>query len=71
MSQTFVKYTPTIEQTDPDFGKHLQTVVNETKQYVQNSVKSEGLNRAVRPAVISACRRVFRQGQTRSASISP
>lgn len=50
MSQTFVKYTPTIEQTDPDFDKHLQTVVNETKQYVQNSVKSEGLNRAVRDA---------------------
>ena len=50
MPQTFVKYTPTLERADPDFDQHLQTVIKETKKYIQNSVESEGLKRAVRDA---------------------
>ncbi len=50
MPQTFVKYTPAVEQADPDFDNHLQTVIKATKKYIQDSVESEGLNRAVRDA---------------------
>jgi hypothetical protein len=50
MPHAFVKYTPAIEQADPDFDKNLQTVITATKKYIENSVKSEGLNRAVRDA---------------------
>ncbi len=39
MPQTFVKYTPAVEQADPDFDKHLQTVIEATKQYIQDSVR--------------------------------
>ncbi len=37
MPQTFVKYTPAVEQADPDFDKHLQTVIEAT--YIQDSVR--------------------------------
>src|SRR2546423_5648972 len=50
MPHACVKYTPAVEQADPDFDKHLQTVIEATKQYIQDSVESEGLNRAVRDA---------------------
>ena len=50
MPHAFVKYTPAVEQADPDFDKNLQTVIEATKQYIQDSVESEGLNRAVRDA---------------------
>ena len=48
--QSLVKYTPAVELADPDFEKNLQTVVTATKQFIENLVKSEGLNRAVRDA---------------------
>jgi hypothetical protein len=50
MPQAFVKYTPAIEQADPDFDTNLQTVVEASKEYIEDSVKGEGLNRAVRDA---------------------
>jgi hypothetical protein len=50
MPDTFVKYTPAVEQADPDFDTNLQTVIEATKQYIQDSVESEGLNKAVRDA---------------------
>jgi len=50
MPDTFVKYTPAVEQADPDFDKNLQTVITAMKKYIQDSVESEGLNRAVRDA---------------------
>src|SRR5215217_4846787 len=50
MPQAFVKYSPAIEQPEPDFDKDLQTVIAATKGYIEDSVESEGLNRAVRDA---------------------
>src|SRR5215207_11757883 len=50
MAQDFVKYSPDIEQADPDFDENLQTVIAATKKYIEDSVKAEGLNRAVRDA---------------------
>src|SRR5215210_3994438 len=50
MAQAFVKYTPDIEQPEPDFDKDLQTAIAATKEYIEDSVESEGLNRAVRDA---------------------
>ncbi|HKN48807.1 MAG TPA: catalase family protein [Actinomycetota bacterium] len=50
MQDAFVKYTPALEQADPDFDRHLQTVIEETKKYEQSSVEAEGLKRAVRDA---------------------
>ena len=48
--QSLVKYTPAVELADPDFDENLQTVMGATKEYIEESVKSEGLNRAVRDA---------------------
>jgi hypothetical protein len=48
--QSLVKYTPAVELADPDFEKNLQTVIEATKKYIEESVKGEGLNRAVRDA---------------------
>src|SRR3954447_2998460 len=48
--QDLVKYTPDVELADPDFEKNLQTVIEATKQYIEESVKGEGLNGAVRDA---------------------
>jgi hypothetical protein len=39
MPDTFVKYTPAVEQADPDFDKNLHTVIEATKQYIQDSVR--------------------------------
>ncbi len=39
MPHTFVKYTPAVEQAGSDFDKNLQTVIEATKQYIQNSVR--------------------------------
>src|SRR5215216_7075123 len=50
MAQDFVKYSPDIERADPDFDENLQTVIEATKEYIEGSVKSEGLNTAVRDA---------------------
>ena len=50
MEQDFVRYSPAIEQADPDFDENLQTVIEATKKYIEGSVKSEGLNTAVRDA---------------------
>ena len=50
MPQDFVKYSPAVEQADPDFDENLQTVIEATKKYIEGSVKSEGLNTAVRDA---------------------
>ncbi len=50
MPDTFVKYTPDLEQADPQFDTHLQTILEMTKQHVQDSVELEGLGKAVRTA---------------------
>src|SRR5215208_5424752 len=50
MPQDFVRYSPDIERADPDFDENLQTVIEATKKYIEGSVKSEGLNTAVRDA---------------------
>ena len=48
--QSLVKYSADVELADPDFEKNLQTVMGATKEYIEESVKGEGLNRAVRDA---------------------
>jgi hypothetical protein len=50
MPQEFVKYSPDVEQPEPNFDEILQTVIEETKAYIEQSVKSEGVGRAVRDA---------------------
>jgi hypothetical protein len=50
MPNAFVKYSPDVERADPDFDENLQTVIEATKKYIEGSVKSEGLNTAVRDA---------------------
>jgi hypothetical protein len=50
MPPTYVKYAPEIEQPEPDFDKNLQTAITATQEYIEGSVESEGLNRAVRDA---------------------
>jgi hypothetical protein len=50
MPQDFVKYSPDVEQPEPDFDKNLQTVLEATKKYIEGSAESEGLHRAVRDA---------------------
>src|SRR5436190_8990928 len=50
MPYTVVKYTPDLEQADPQFGTNLQTILEMTKQHVQDSVEFEGLGKAVRTA---------------------
>src|SRR5215217_8886237 len=50
MPKDFVKYSPAVEQPEPDFDKDLQTVIAATKVYIKDSVESEGLNTAVRDA---------------------
>jgi hypothetical protein len=50
MPQTFVNYSPAIEQADPDFDRNLEKVLATTKKYIEDSVTSESLHRAIRDA---------------------
>jgi catalase len=50
MGQQFVRYSPDVEKSDPGFSQSLQTVLVETKRKREESIKAEGLGRAVRTA---------------------
>src|SRR5215510_6579650 len=50
MGHQFVRYSPDVEKKDPTFAKTLETVLAETKQRREDSVKAEGIGRAVRTA---------------------
>lgn len=50
MTQQFVRYGPEVEQEEPDFDKTLQTVLEDMKQHMRGSIKTEGIGRMVRNA---------------------
>ena len=50
MSTQFVRYTPDIEATEPNFDENLQIVIDKLGEYIAGSVTTEGTGRAVRDA---------------------
>src|SRR5262245_18732984 len=50
MTQNFVRYSPEVEQPEPDFEQTLETVLDDMKQHMRGSVKTEGIGRMVRNA---------------------
>src|SRR5215510_5422638 len=50
MTQNFVRYSPEVEQPEPDFEQTLQNVLDDMKQHMRGSVKTEGIGRMVRNA---------------------
>jgi hypothetical protein len=50
MATRFIKYTPGVEAAEPHFEQAVQTVIEKTKQYITQSVTTEGTGRAVRDA---------------------
>ena len=50
MSTQFIRYTPDIEATEPNFDENLQIVIDKLEEYIAGSVTTEGTGRAVRDA---------------------
>src|ERR1043166_2348853 len=50
MTQTFVRYSPDVEELEPDFERTLQTVLDNMKQRMHGSLEAEGIGRIVRDA---------------------
>ena len=50
MTQNFVRYSPDVEQMEPDFERSLQAVLNDMKQHMRGSLKTEGIGLVVRNA---------------------
>jgi hypothetical protein len=50
MAQPFIAYTPAVEVADPQFLRHLQTVIANTERYIAGSVRTEGAGHALRDA---------------------
>lgn len=50
MTQKFVRYSPEVEQEEPDFDKTLQAVLDDMKQHMRGSIQTEGIGRMVRNA---------------------
>jgi hypothetical protein len=50
MTQNFVRYSPDVEQIEPDFERSLQTVLDAMKQHMRGSLEAEGIGRVVRDA---------------------
>ncbi len=50
MTQTFVRYSPAVEQNEPDFEQTLQQVLDDMKQHMRGSLKTEGIGLVVRNA---------------------
>src|SRR6185369_4038623 len=50
MTQNFVRYSPDVEQTEPDYERTLQTVLDAMKQHMRGSREAEGIGRVVRDA---------------------
>jgi hypothetical protein len=50
MTQKFVGYTPDVEQNEPDFERTLQQVLDDMKQHMRGSLKTEGIGLVVRNA---------------------
>ena len=43
MTQNFVRYSPDVEQNEPDFERTLQTVLDAMKQHMRGSLQAEGI----------------------------
>ena len=50
MTQAFVRYSPDVEQNEPDFERTLQMVLDDMKQHMRGSLKTEGIGLVVRNA---------------------
>ncbi|SHN03589.1 catalase family protein [Streptomyces yunnanensis] len=50
MAAQFVRYTPDVENDDPDFDRNVQTVIEKTESYIAESVEAGGTGRALRDA---------------------
>lgn len=50
MAAQFVRYTPDVEDGDPDFDRNVQTVIEKTESYIAGSVGAGGTGRALRDA---------------------
>jgi hypothetical protein len=50
MTQKFVRYSPDVEQEEPDFELTLQAVLDDMKQHMRGSLKTEGIGLVVRNA---------------------
>src|SRR5262245_12209830 len=50
MTQKFVLYSPDVERVEPDFDRSLQLVLDDMKQHMRGSLKTEGIGRVVRNA---------------------
>src|SRR5215475_10193887 len=50
VTQNFVRYSPDVEQKEPDFDRTLQTVLDNMKQHMRGSLQAEGIGRVVRDA---------------------
>ena len=50
MTQEFVRYSPDVEREEPDFEKTLQQVLDDMKQHMRGSLKTEGIGLVVRNA---------------------
>ena len=45
MTQNFVRYSPDVEHPEPDFERTLQQVLDDMKQHMRGSLKTEGIGR--------------------------
>ena len=50
MTEKFVRYSPDVEQDEPGFEQTLQTVLDDMKQHMRGSLKTEGIGLVVRNA---------------------
>jgi hypothetical protein len=50
MTRKFVRYSPDVEQEEPDFEQTLQEVLDDMKQHMRGSLKTEGIGLVVRNA---------------------
>src|SRR5882724_1067677 len=49
-TQNFVRYSRDVEQMEPDFERSLQAVLDDMKQHMRGSLKTEGIGLVVRNA---------------------
>jgi hypothetical protein len=50
MTQNFVRYSRDVEKMEPDFERSLQAVLDDMKQHMRGSLKTEGIGLVVRNA---------------------
>jgi hypothetical protein len=50
MAQSFIRYSPEVESTDPDFDNNMQRLLTNMERHMQASPAVEGTGRMVRDA---------------------